>query len=147
HINVRGAERAVRRNGSQGTDRSTRFPEIFIYRFHAAPDMQLLVNVPDMRANGFDADLQRIRNFLVLISPGELAKNLLLAFCQIVGWWRCGRWLAKKLNHFAGDGIRHRSAARMNMGDALKALRQGRLLDEVTAGTRFQRIKNFIILR
>lgn len=49
------------------------------YRLHPVADVHFLANVFDMRADGFDADLQLVTNFLVNKARGQEVENLLLA--------------------------------------------------------------------
>ena len=53
--------------------------KVFGHRFRAGPDMQLFIDVPDMRVNCGIAEIQLLGNFPVKVSPGETIKNLLLA--------------------------------------------------------------------
>lgn len=117
--------------------------EVFGHRLRAGADMELLVNVADMRVDGGVGEPGFLGNFLVEIALGEQVEHLCLPGRKVFGPRRSGRFL-KRLNDFASDMAAHRGASLMHVADGGQQLVWGSLFEHVTGGSRRQRVENVL---
>lgn len=103
--------------------------------------VKLFVNLPDMRANGMDADAESIGNLLIAFPRGEPVENIMLPFGQyreVFGGWSG----VKKAHHLACDGQRHRGSPRANLDNGVRDLRRRCPLEQIAAGPCLERLED-----
>src|SRR6266566_1341046 len=97
-------------------------PQEFCDRFRPRPDLELLVNSPDVGVNGFVADAKLLGDFFVEKTVTEAVQHLLLTLRKILGrLWR-GTGFLKRLHDFARDMGGHGRAAALHFVDSLEQL-------------------------
>lgn len=112
--------------------------EVLDSGFGAGPDVELFVDVFEVAADGFDADVEAVGNFLVGEAFGDEFNDFGFAvrkFDDLILLVR-GR-LVEGFDNAAGDFGAHRSTTSTDIGDRLAHFRGARALEEVSAGTGF----------
>src|SRR6185436_5584000 len=109
--------------------------------------VELFVNVADMRADGFDADAQMIGDLLVKKALSEVLKHFLLAPGKLRGRGACGSFfcfgsLLKNFNDSSCNLVGHGRATGMDILNCFEKAGRWRFLDQITACSRRQRLKN-----
>jgi hypothetical protein len=107
-------------------------------------NLQLLVNTADVAVYGRVGDARLLGNLLVKITLCQKSQNLLLAWRKFYSLRFDWRGLPKRIRYFAGDVAGHGRTAGENEFDRCLEFVPRCLLEQIAAGTRFQRVEHAV---
>lgn len=101
---------------------TSRFAEEFERCFGSRSDVELIVNVLDMRADRLELNAHGFGDFLVLVASGEQCQDFPFPLRQILEARPGRRAVLEETDQVSCNGLRHRRAAGFNLLDRLNQL-------------------------